>query len=179
MRAGYVSRSSVSPVEEAKRQLLEFDPEMSIHSDPAVKYPRAELTRLVEILRPGDELWVVDLATLARSTVQLLQILTAVKRRSAEVHSLHVMEDWITEDVSPTVFMGLIAFERSIVDTRTREGRKISREAGGRFGRPTALTEEEIRHSQMMYEHGQSASEIAKAFNVHKTTIYRALRGHR
>jgi DNA invertase Pin-like site-specific DNA recombinase len=75
-----------------------------------------------------------------------------------------------------TVFAGIAEFERDLIKERTGAGRVAARDRGVRFGRPTKTNEEQKELIFRLMEEGKSVSEIAKTFNVHKTTIYRLLK---
>jgi DNA invertase Pin-like site-specific DNA recombinase len=107
------------------------------------KTDRAELTKLIRKLSPGDVLVVTRLDRLARSTRDLLNILDAVAKARAGFKSL---KDTWADTTTPhgrlmlTVLGGLAEFERELIRARTGEGRKRARDRGVKFGRPAALT---------------------------------------
>jgi DNA invertase Pin-like site-specific DNA recombinase len=44
-----------------------------------------------------------------------------------------------------------------------------------RFGRPAKLAPEQIALAQRLLEEGTAGGEVARMFNVHRATLYRAL----
>lgn len=73
------------------------------------------------------------------------------------------------------VFCGMSAFERSLILTRTDDGRQAARERGVAFGRPQKLLPEQKALARELIREGRSVSAVARTFNVHSATIYRCL----
>ena len=72
-----------------------------------------------------------------------------------------------------TILGGLAEFERSLIATRTGEGRKRAKERGVKFGRPKKLTSHQRQEALKRLHAGETMSDIARSFNVHHTTISR------
>jgi len=143
------------------------------------KRDRPELVRLLDHLRPGDVVMVTRLDRLARSTRNLLEIADRLREIGAGLRSL--AEPW-ADTTTPagrmvlTVFAGIADFERSLILSRTRNGRKAAQARGVRFGRPPALTPEEVAKARRLRAEGLSVPAVAERLHVHATTVYRALK---
>jgi DNA invertase Pin-like site-specific DNA recombinase len=139
---------------------------------------RAELARLMKRLQPDDVLVVTRLDRLARSTRDLLNVLETVKQTGAGFRSL---KDTWADTTTPhgqlmlTILGGLAEFERSLIVSRTGEGRQRALAAGIKFGRPNALTHYQRTEVGRRHATGESAKDIARSFNVDRATIYRIL----
>ena len=72
-----------------------------------------------------------------------------------------------------TVFAGIAEFERDLILERTGIGRKDAMKRGVRFGRPQKLSAEKQRLALRLVDEGKSIREIAKTFDVDRSTIYR------
>ena len=72
-----------------------------------------------------------------------------------------------------TVFAGIAEFERDLIRERTGAGRKNAMQRGVRFGRPKKLSAEKQKLALRLLEEGKSIREIAKTFDVNRSTIYR------
>ncbi len=72
-----------------------------------------------------------------------------------------------------TVFAGISEFERDLIRERTGAGRKAAIKRGVKFGRPQKLSSEQRKLILRLVEEGKSVKEIAKTFNVNRSTIYR------
>ena len=143
------------------------------------KRDRPELARMLEQLRDGDVVVVTRLDRLARSTRDLLDIAERLREASAGLRS--IAEPW-ADTTSPagrmvlTVFAGIAEFERSLIGERTSTGRRAAQERGVRFGRPTALTADQVALGRRLIEEGKSVREVARVFLMcHPATLYREL----
>ena len=74
-----------------------------------------------------------------------------------------------------TVFGGIAEFERSLILSRTQEGREVAMAHGVAFGRPSKLREDQKDVVRDLVRNGRSISVVARTFNVHPATIYRCL----
>ncbi len=143
------------------------------------KRDRPELARMLEQLRDGDVVVVTRLDRLARSTRDLLDIAEQLREAGAGLKS--VAEPW-ADTTSPagrmvlTVFAGIAEFERSLISERTSSGRKVAQDRGVRFGRPSALTPEQVALGRRLIDEGRSAREVARIIlKCHPATFYREL----
>jgi len=100
---------------------------------------RPEFEKLLGQLRRDDVLVVTRLDRLARSTAELLRIAEKIGNKHAHLQSLD--EPW-ADTGSPagkmimTVFGGIAEFERSLILSRTHDGRIATKRRGVAFGRP-------------------------------------------
>jgi DNA invertase Pin-like site-specific DNA recombinase len=120
---------------------------------------------------------VTRLDRLARSTLDLLNILDAVAKKGAAFKSL---KDAWADTTTPhgrlmlTILGGLAEFERSLIVTRTGEGRERAMARGVKFGRKPKLTPHQIREALARRATGEeSMQEIAASYNVSHSTISR------
>ncbi|AEF21524.1 recombinase family protein [Pseudomonas fulva] len=141
---------------------------------------RPELTRLLSELGSGDVLTVTKLDRLARSTRELLEIAERIHISGAGLRSLsEPWADTTTENglTVLAVFAGIVEFERSLILERTKDGREAAKARGVKFGAKPTLTNEQIDEAKRLIgQEGQSVEQAAKALNVHRSTLYRALR---
>ena len=141
---------------------------------------RLQLEKLIEHLRKGDVLVVTRLDRLARSTSELLRIAERITEKKAGLQSLD--EPW-ADTTSPsgrmimTVFAGIAEFERTLILSRTQEGRLAAQARGVAFGRPKKMPPDQQQLARDLVRDGKSISAVARTFNVHPATIYRVLDG--
>ena len=144
------------------------------------KTDRAELTKEIRRLGPGDVLLVTRLDRLARSTRDLLNVLATIGEREAGFRSL---KDTWADTTTPhgrlmlTVLGGLAEFERELIRVRTGEGRKRAKARGVKFGRPTALTRHQRQEALQRLAKGEAQADVARSFNVSQATISRLAAG--
>jgi DNA invertase Pin-like site-specific DNA recombinase len=140
------------------------------------KSDRRELARVMAKLGKGDTLVVCRLDRLARSSRDLLNIVHEVSLKDAKFRSLN--DQWADTSTPHgrlmlTVFGGLAEFERSLIRTRTSEGRERARREGVKFGRKPKLTPHQRREALNRRENGEALTSIARSFNVSHCTISR------
>jgi DNA invertase Pin-like site-specific DNA recombinase len=139
---------------------------------------RPELARLLDNVREEDVVVVTRLDRLARSTLDLLEV--AERLRAAGVGLRSLGEPW-ADTTSPagrmvmTVFAGIAEFERTLIVQRTRTGREAAMRRGVRFGRPPALTADQLALGHRLVDEGTSVRAAAQVLRCHHATLYRAL----
>lgn len=143
------------------------------------KKSRPELENLLSRIREGDTLVVCKLDRLARSTHHLLEIAEILREKKAAFYSLG--EPWADTTTSAgkmimTVFAGIAEFERDLIRERTSVGREAAMKRGIKFGRPRSLSSEQRELILKLREEGKSVTELARTFNVDRSTIYRLSR---
>jgi len=137
---------------------------------------RKALAKAIAALGAGDVLLVTRLDRLARSTRDLLNVLASVAEKGAGFRSL---ADPMIDTTSPhgkliiAVLGALAEFERSMILSRTAEGRRRAQAAGVRFGRRPSLTPHQREEALRRRAQGQSLMEIGRLFNVSHSTIAR------
>ena len=141
---------------------------------------RPELAKMLDHLQPGNVVTVTRLDRLARSTRDLLDIAERIGHAEAGLRSL--AEPW-ADTTTPagrmvlTFFAGVAEFERSLIHERTSAGRAAAKAKGVRFGRPPALSAEQIAHARQLIIGDMKPAEVARLLGVHRATLYRALDG--
>lgn len=136
-----------------------------------------ELQALLSMLRPGDEVYVVRLARLARSLRDLMGIADGIKAAGA---SLHVIQQAIeTKSAGGKLFFTLLEaiaeFEAEVRKERQRTGIAVAKERGvyARQARKPRFDRERIHGLASL---GLSVPEIAAAIGAAQFTVRRALR---
>ena len=139
---------------------------------------RPKLEALLQQIRKDDVLVVTKLDRLARSTAELLRISEILNEKEAGIQSLD--EPWAdtttpADKMIMTVFGGIAEFERTLILSRTQEGREAAQARGVAFGRPGKLKSDQKNLARELVKEGQSISAVARTFNVHPATIYRCI----
>jgi DNA invertase Pin-like site-specific DNA recombinase len=137
---------------------------------------RPQLRGAIAQLEEGDVLLVVRLDRLARSS-DLLNRLAAITDKKAGFRSL---SDAWADTTTPhgrlmlTVLGGLAEFERDLIRARTGEGRERTRARGVHLGRKKKLTQHQQREAiRRRDELGETLADIARSYNVSRSTISR------
>ena len=177
---GYARVSTDDQTLDQQRAVLKVAGCKRVYEEKAsgAKRDRPQLAALFDQLRAGDVVTITRLDRLARSTRDLLDIAERLDEAEAGLRSL--AEPW-ADTTSPagrmvlTVFAGIAEFERSLIHERTSSGRAIAKAKGVRFGRPPALSAEQITLARQLIEDGQKPRAVASMLKVHPATLYRAL----
>jgi DNA invertase Pin-like site-specific DNA recombinase len=138
---------------------------------------RDELQAIMEFVREGDELVVVRLDRLARSTRDTLNIVAELEAKGA---SLRVLEPEISTggDLGRIVIttLGMVAeLERSFLLERQRVGIAAARERGVYRGRRKSVDEAAIR---ALIATGIGPTAVAFKAGVSRMTVYRILKSN-
>lgn len=135
-----------------------------------------QLRKLLPRLQPGDTLIVTRLDRLARSSKDLLNILSDLSEREIGFRSLR--DHWADTSSAHgrlliTLLAGMAEFERELLLSRTAEGRTAAMARGVKFGRKPALTPHQRKWVAFRRLDGVSCRELAQLLNVHPATISR------
>ena len=151
-------------------------PRYSARNKVGPKQIGQSLEKLLKQLDQGDILIVTRLDRLARSTRDLLNILDRIGKAGASFRSL--ADSWANTTTPHgklmiTILGGLAEFERSLILTRTSEGRRRAKERGVHIGRPSQLTPHQRREAIARRQAGEALTEIARSYAVSQSTISR------
>lgn len=141
---------------------------------------RPELKRMLASVRPGDTVVVHSMDRLARSTTDLLAIVTALADKNVSIQ-------FITEGLTFSggdsavnrsmlaLLSGLARFERVIVKERQREGIAMARSKGAyrNHGRKQVIPDETISEIRRRVAAGEQKARIARDMKVSRDTLYR------
>lgn len=137
---------------------------------------RPQLTACMDYLREGDTLYVNEYSRLARSTQDLLNIITELKNKGVRVVSLK--EKFDTDTPQGRLMLTMIAsinqFERELMLQRQREGIAEAKKAGKYKGRKAKDKPPQWAEWYQSYKtRGMTATELAKRCGVSRTVLYR------
>jgi len=135
---------------------------------------RTELETIMQFLRDGDELVVLRLDRLGRSTRDVLNLVHELDQKGA---SLRILEPEVTTAGSMgrmvITILGMVAdMELTFIKDRQRAGIEAARAEGVYKGRKKNVDDEEIRRRVAA---GASKASVARELKVSRMTVYRAL----
>ena len=135
---------------------------------------RDELTSILEFIREGDELVVVKLDRLGRSTRDVLNLVHELEAKGA---ALTVLEPaFSTKDAAGPILvmvLGMVAeMERKFIRERQQAGIEAAKKAGVYRGRKPSVPIEKVRE---MRAGGMGPTEIAKVLGISRMSVHRAL----
>lgn len=140
--------------------------------------PRPQLQKALAALTQGDTLVIWKLDRMARSLLDLLSIIQALKAAGATIRSLTEPIDTSSPIGEFTLqVLGAVAqLERSIILQRTAAGLDAARARGVKFGRSRALTPEAEAELVKSYVPGVvTMRELATRFGVTDSVVKRAI----
>ena len=175
----YVRVSSMD--QKIDRQLLAYDKADFIYIDKmsGIKRDRPELERMIADLEAGDTVVVKSIDRLSRSTKDLLDIVEQIRTAQANLHILDLNIDTSTAmgKCVLTILGAIAELDRKTIKERTAEGIAIAKAAGKYRGRKKGAISlrdiESIKRFKIFYNSGLTKSDIAREFNVSRTTIYK------
>jgi DNA invertase Pin-like site-specific DNA recombinase len=140
------------------------------------KTDRAQLGKVLRVLKAGDVLVVTRLDRLARSTRDLLNTLHGLGERSVGFRS--IADPWCDTttphgELMVTILAGLATFERHLIRARTSEGRARAKARGVHMGRPPKLNAHQRLEALARRDAGEALTDIARTFGVSHPTISR------
>jgi len=166
-------------VDAIKKYAESLDEEFILYKEKetgTAKKKRPELENALKAVQPGNKFVVYKLDRLARSTKQLYEIADYLEKKNVEFVS-------ITDNIDTTTSMGkamfgmlavFAQFESDLIVERTRAGLDAMRQRGVVGGRPP-ISERMKRQVRALYDSGESATEIAREFEIGRSTVYKII----
>ena len=140
---------------------------------------REGFQQMMDYVREGDELYVLSMDRLARSTLDLLAVTHTLKDKGVSVHFLkenvHIVPHGKESAMSDLLLamLGAVAqFERSLIRERQAQGIALAKKRGAYKGRkPTSPSI--ISKAQAMIDEGIPKSKIARRLGISRKTLYK------
>jgi DNA invertase Pin-like site-specific DNA recombinase len=139
---------------------------------------RPALNELLTELKPGNVVLVYKVDRFARSLVDLLRILERIEHQGATFRSLTELID--TQTLAGRMMMQMLGafaeFERGMIRERSMAGQQAAMIRGVHCGRPRSLLREDEADIVRLWQQGfYSLDNLAKIFNVHPSSVKRAV----
>lgn len=139
---------------------------------------RPQWDELRRHMRAGDVVVAVKLDRIGRSTSNLLDVANELRAAGVDLRILGTPIDTTTPTGTLlfTMLSAVAQFERDLIRERTLDGLAAARARGRTGGRPPALTPGQREIARQAYTTGlQTADELAEAFGIGRSTMYRVL----
>ncbi|MGL9740453.1 recombinase family protein [Serratia sp. (in: enterobacteria)] len=137
---------------------------------------RPGFARLLDRMENGDVLIVTKLDRLGRNAMDVRKTVEQLASSGIRVHCLALGGVDLTSPagkMTMQVISAVAEFERDLLIERTHSGIARAKAAGKRFGRPSALNEEQKRAVLQYLKEGASISAVARQFSTTRQTILR------
>jgi len=177
MRVGYARVSSVGQKLDVQLdRLSDCDRIFKEKVSAASTAKRPELKKALDFVRLGDVFVVTKLDRLARSVVDLSNIVQLLEEKDVD---LIVLDQGInTTSIYGRLQFNILAaigeFERGLIQERSREGRERAKAKGVKFGVRAKLSSEEIAEMIRMFETDElTKQDISEIYGVSRSSVYR------
>lgn len=176
-RIGYARASAsdqCTDIQEARLRAADCEIVRAEKASGKSREGRDELASIMEFIRAGDELVVVKLDRLGRSTRDVLNLVHELEAKGA---ALTVLEPYFTtRDATGHLLVTVLGMvgqmEREFLRERQRAGIDARKLRNGYHGRKPSLPRERI---QEMHAEGVGPSAIAKALGISRMSVYRII----
>lgn len=144
---------------------------------------RPELQKMLDVVQPGDTVFIHDFSRLARSTKDLLELVERFQK--AGVHLVSNKENLDTSTPTGKLMLTMIAaineFERKNILDRQREGIAIAKAQGKYKGRkPIEFDEEQFRVLYNNWQNGKTTPKIMmNELGMKPSTFWRKVKEYR
>ena len=175
----------VAESSQATRGARAVDELFTDHQSGKSRADRAGLADALRYVRRGDTLRVASMDRLARSLIDLEQIVSDLTARKVSVEFVKERLTF-TPDATADPFatfqrqlIGAIAeLERSLIRERQREGIDLAKARGVYKGRARRLTDEQIAHVRQAAAAGEPEAKLAADLGVSRRLIYDVIAGN-
>ena len=110
------------------------------HISGKIDYKKRKLGALLDSMKSGDVLIVPELSRIARSIVQILEVIQLTQDKGITLYSLKEnfcnLDNSIASTVTKTIFALVAQIERELISLRTREALQARKVTGIKLGRP-------------------------------------------
>ncbi len=187
---GYARCSTNEKMQDINRQIRELkqqgatDTTIYLEYESGTKVNRAELQKLLGIVKSGDTIFATEVSRITRSTKQLCDIIELAKEKHIKLMLGSFVVD-CTKELDPMTegmlkMMGVFAeLERNMISQRVKSGMENAKAKGKAIGRPT-VTADSI--PAIFYKHypkykkGEiNKREFSRLCNLSYPTIYKYL----
>lgn len=148
---------------------------------------RPALQQMLDYIRDNDNVYVHSIDRLARSLVDLNNIVDEIKSKGASIHfvkeslSFDAIKSDHTSELMFNILGSFAQFERQILKERQAEGIAKAKAKGKYKGREKSLTdfqEQELYDEVMNLDMftGKTKEDIAKSYGISRQTLYRVVK---
>ncbi|THJ66566.1 recombinase family protein [Arthrobacter echini] len=142
---------------------------------------RVALAELIGYTRDGDTVVVSSMDRLARSVVDLNQIVGELTAKGVSVEFIAERVTFAPGGADPfaefqlNIMASFSQLERAITRERQADGIKAAQARGAYRGRARKLTDDQLAEVRALIDAGVPKAVVARRFTVDRTTLYRAL----
>ena len=188
---GYARCSTNEKMQDIQRQVRELkqqgatDTTIYLEYESGAKEDRAELNKLLQIVKPHDTIIATEVSRITRSTKQLCEIIELAKTRNLKLVLGNFVVD-CSKELDPMTegmlkMMGVFSeIERNITSQRVKSGMQNAKAKGKSIGRPS-VTADDIpgvfyKHYPK-YQKGEiNKKDLSRLCSLSYPTVYKYLK---
>lgn len=144
-----------------------------------VHWTKRELGAILHQLQPGDCIIVPEISRLARSLLQIIEVIEFCREADIAVYAIKgnwALDDSINSKVLSTI-MGLMSeIERDLISARTREALAARKASGVKLGRPKGPGKSKLDQFrpeiEALLRNGSRKNFVASRYGVSEMTLY-------
>ncbi len=142
---------------------------------------RPVLNDMLDFVREGDIVYVMDFSRLARSVVDLLQIEKKLRDKKVKLVTVKEHVDTATPEgrLMMTVIGAIAEFERTIIRERQAEGIALAKMKGRYAGRKPIKIDNFDEWYQRYKSREITVVQMAKELNISRSTAFRMIKQHK
>ena len=140
---------------------------------------QSKVADVINNLKPGDNLIVSELSRLARSTLQILEILDIARKKNINIHAIKggwKLDNSMQSKIISTMFAMMSEIERDLISERTKEALRARKVQGIKLGRPQGKGKSKLDKFKTeilsMINYGVPKATIAKKYNTTTQNLY-------
>lgn len=144
-----------------------------------VNWKDRKIYEVINSLGRDENLIVSELSRLARSTLQILEILDIARKKGINIYALKggwKLDDSMQSKIISTMFAMMSEIERDLISERTKEALKERKNRGVILGRPKGKGKSKLDDYKTeilsMLNYGLSKAKIAKKYNTSTQNLY-------
>lgn len=188
---GYARCSTNEQLQDIQRQVRELkqlgatEETIYLEYESGTKINRAELIKLLNVVKPGDTILTTEVSRITRSTKQLCDVIELAKDKQIKLIIGSFVVD-CSNELDPMTegmlkMMGVFAeLERNMISQRVKSGMRNAKSKGKIIGRPTTTAD---NIPNIFYKHypkykkGEiNKKELSRLCSLSYPTIYKYLR---
>ena len=138
-----------------------------------------KIADVINNLKSGDNLIVSELSRLARSTLQILEILDIARKKNINIHAIKgcwKLDNSMQSKIISTMFAMMSEIERDLISERTKEALRARKIQGIKLGRPHGKGKSKLDEFETeilsMINYDVPKTTIAKKYNTTTQNLY-------
>ena len=188
---GYARCSTKEKLQDIQRQVRELkqqgvtDTTIYLEYESGAKEDRAELNKLLQIVKPHDTIIATEVSRITRSTKQLCEIIELAKARNLKLVLGNFVVD-CSKELDPMTegmlkMMGVFSeIERNITSQRVKSGMQNAKAKGKSIGRPSVTTDDipsVFYKHYPKYQKGEiNKKDLSRLCSLSYPTVYKYLK---